>query len=717
MTELCMKTDLSAKQRNYLQKSHNSARALLRIINDILDFSKIEAGKLTIEEVEFALDDVITHVADISMVKAQEKGLELLFGVDPRVSKRLIGDPLRLGQVLINLIGNALKFTREGEVFVSVELLRDEQDCAAMCVHVRDTGIGMNPEQVGRLFGAFSQADSSTTRQFGGTGLGLAISKQIAQLMGGDITVESQPGVGSTFHFTALFRKPMGAPTYAEQATALAGVRILVVDDNEASRELLDNLLQGFGATVAEAASGQEAIAELRRVGTAGEAGYDLVLMDYMMPGMDGIEAARRIMADDSSRSPIMAMVTAYGREEVMQQATEAGLSGFLVKPVSPSALLETVLGLLGRDIGSSFVSAGTSTDQPALIASLRGARVLLVEDNEVNQELALEILGQAGITAEAANDGSEALQKLRHNRYDGVLMDCQMPVMDGYEATRAIRKEPGWANLPVIAMTANAMEGDREKCLAAGMNDHVTKPIDTPQLLATMARWIKPSNPVQAERPMSPTLPAADAVDFAPLTLFNATAGLRRTQGNGKLYERLLRKFRDGYRDYEAAFRTALDDPEPGAAERSAHTLKGLAATIEATAVAEAAAALEHACRAGAERDQRMVLLEAVMVPLRPALAELTLLFGEDEAGPAQGSGSGGPVTLGEEARARLAQVAALLQEGEADAAEMLDDFLAEHPELRGPLATVRQRAAGYDFFGAYEDLAALAQGWGVTL
>ncbi|OAN44096.1 hybrid sensor histidine kinase/response regulator [Magnetospirillum moscoviense] len=719
MTELALKTELTAKQRNYLQKSHNSARALLRIINDILDFSKIEAGKLTIEEVEFALDDVITHVADISMVKAQEKGLELLFGVDPRVAKRLIGDPLRLGQVLINLIGNALKFTQLGEVLVSVEMVRDWDDRMALCVHVRDTGIGMTPEQLGRLFGAFSQADASTTRQFGGTGLGLAISKQIAQLMGGDITVESQLGVGSTFHFSAVIRKPANAATYGEQGTALAGVRILVVDDNEASRDLLDVLLQGFGCTVAQAASGEEAIAELRRVVRAGEPGYDVVLMDYMMPGMDGIEAARRIASDDRViQAPIMAMVTAYGREEVMTQAAEAGLSGFLVKPVSPSALLETVLGLLGREPIPFQPVDHHQASTPVSVSSLRGARVLLAEDNDINRELAIEILSTVGVSVDTAADGSEAILMLERSRYDGVLMDCQMPVMDGYEATRAIRRNAAWANLPVIAMTANAMDGDRQKCLAAGMNDHVTKPIDTPNLLATMARWIKPSRPAAFEAFQTAAEDIGDDMDFSSLTLFDSGAGLRRAQGNAKLYGRLLRKFRDGNRDFEAAFHAALADADPRAAERCAHTLKGLAATIETAEVAQAAAALEHGCRDGLPREEIMARLAVLMDRLRPALAELTVLFGDDNQPVAEPGGrAGGDTTLSDEALGRLSQVAALLSDGDSDATEVLDSVLEDYPELSGPLAAVRQKAEGYDFFGAHEELATQARAWGVTL
>ena len=719
MTELCLKTELQPKQRNYLQKAHNSARALLRIINDILDFSKIEAGRLTIEQIEFALDDVLDHVADVTTVKAHEKGLELVFAVAPDVSRRLVGDPLRLGQVLINLLGNAVKFTAKGEVVVAVSKMSEDEHHIGLHVRVTDTGIGMTEEQVSRLFTAFTQADASTTRRFGGTGLGLAISKRIATLMDGDITVESRPEQGSTFHFTAVFGKPSSVVEHPEEAAALEGVKILVVDDNSVSRELLEAILRGFSCQVAVAASGEEAIAELRRGVAANEREYDIVLMDYMMPGMDGVEAARRILEDEHlAKPPMLAMVTAYGREEVMQKAAQVGLSGFLVKPVSPTILLDTILGILGRDpIHARDGDLNSGKAHAPQASSLRGARVLLVEDNEVNQELALEILSQAGISADAANNGVEAIAKLRENAYDGILMDCHMPVMDGYEASRAIRADTVHSGIPIIAMTANAMQGDREKCLAAGMNDHVTKPIDIPQLLATMARWIKPSQPAVAEPEGESWAPKPmDTTPFVSLTLFDVAAGLRRTQGNAALYRRLLQKFFEGNRNFDALYGAALVDADLKAPERAAHTLRGLAATLGAMEVAEAAEVLEHAHNNGEPREILDGHLARVMATLIPALDQLSCLFG-DVAEAVVVSPPGASITLTPAMAEQLARLAALLQEGEAEAGDVLDDILAVMPDLKAALAPVHAQVSGYDFFAAYDELAKLAVGWGLTL
>jgi CheY-like chemotaxis protein len=363
-------------------------------------------------------------------------------------------------------------------------------------------------------------------------------------------------------------------------------------------------------------------------------------------------------------------------------------------------------------------MESGVQAQAAPTISSLVGARVLLVEDNEINQELALEILAGAGIVAEAAHDGRDALAKLEEGRFDGVLMDCQMPVMDGYEATRAIRSNPVHTTLPIIAMTANAMEGDRERCLEAGMNDHITKPIDTSHLLSTMARWIKPAHSGLGATPLpAPASSGCEVgLDFSTLTLIQFESGLRRTQGNAGLYARLLRKFRDGNLDFRAAFSAARGDADARAGERLAHTLKGLAATVEATDVANAAGVLEQLCRTNAGEADVQNALDAVCGALAPVLDELNRLLGE-KTEPAGENAMDAPVSLTEEAKARLAQVAALLQEGEADAAEILSEFLTENPSLQSALAKVQQKAAGYDFFGAYDELVTAAKEWGVLL
>ncbi|MBI5165466.1 MAG: response regulator [Magnetospirillum sp.] len=697
MTELCLKTELSPKQRNYLTKAQYSASALLRIINDILDLSKIEAGRLTMERIDFRLDEVLNHLSDVATIRAQEKGLELLFDVAATVPRRLVGDSLRLGQVLINLVGNAVKFTASGEVIVSVTKRSEDERQVVLAFAVKDTGIGLTGEEIGRLFTAFTQADASTTRRFGGTGLGLAISKRIALLMGGDIVVTSVPGEGSTFCFTAQFDKPHEGAETGELATVLAGVRVLVVDDNDASREILQSILSGSGATVASAASGEEGISELRRASASGETPYDAVLMDYMMPGMDGIEAARRIFEDEGLiKPPMLAMVTAYGREELMQTALKTGIRGFLVKPVNPIILLDTVLGILGREPLALAEGGPVAVDGAQAALALRGAHVLLVEDNDVNQELALEVLAQAGVTAEVATNGAEALERLASSGpYDGVLMDCQMPVMDGYDATRAIRANPAWIALPIIAMTANAMHGDREKCLAAGMNDHVTKPIAIDELYATMARWLRPAA-TAATAAVAAAPVDRDLGAFAALTCFDAHDGLRRTQWNHGLYRRLLRKFLDGQSNFAATFAVA----DRSTATRLAHTLKGLAATLGANELAAVAVTLEH------DPDSAPAF-DAVVAALTPALAELTVLFGEETTAAA--APVDGPATVPPDALPALGQLAALLREGEAEAADLLAEILAATPALEPALRAVNRAVAAYDMFAAYDALEAV--------
>jgi two-component system, sensor histidine kinase and response regulator len=370
-----------------------------------------------------------------------------------------------------------------------------DADWVRLGFSVRDTGIGMTPEQQARLFESFSQADMSTTRKYGGTGLGLAISKCLTGLMGGKIGVESRLGVGSTFRFTVRLGRQLGVtgPPMA-QARELLPLRVLVVDDNATAREILEHMLRAFGFTVESAAGGAEAIARLQAVDA--EAPFDLVLMDWKMPGMDGFETIRRLRAQTGiSHVPTLIMVTAYGREVAHQAAAELGVAGFLTKPVTPSTLLDTIMQAIGLEVSNLTRAAGRQEQSSEAIASLRGAHVLLVEDNALNQELALELLTSNGLSVEVAANGQEALERLAtESRFDGVLMDCQMPVMDGYTATRAIRRRPELAGLPVIAMTANVMSGDREKALDAGMNDHIGKPINVREMFTTMAKWIRPA-------------------------------------------------------------------------------------------------------------------------------------------------------------------------------------------------------------------------------
>jgi two-component system, sensor histidine kinase and response regulator len=487
LSHLALKTDLTPRQRDYVLKIKSSGQHLLGIINDILDFSKIEAGKLSIETIDFDLDKVLENVGNLMSEKASAKGLELIFEVEPAVSTHFRGDPLRLGQILINFCNNAVKFTEHGEVAVQVRVLEDNPDSQFVEFSVSDTGIGMTEAQIERLFQAFEQADASTTRKYGGTGLGLAISKQLTELMGGKVSVKSEPGKGSTFKFTARLGKGTATARPRLLQSDLRGRRVLIIDDNPHARAVLANMLTNMSLVADEAASGEEALNMVRQAAGAGER-YEIAFIDWQMPGMNGIETGKRILGlPGIPIPPHLVMVTAYGREEVLKQAEESGFENVLIKPVTSSILFDTAVVALGAD-GERIetVEAGPSFD----IDRMRGARILLVEDNEINQEVAIGQLEDAEAFVDLAENGEVALHMIRDNDYDAVLMDMQMPVMDGIEATRVIRSNPRYRGVPIIAMTANAMASDRILCLEAGMNDHIAKPIDPDQLFGVLLRW-----------------------------------------------------------------------------------------------------------------------------------------------------------------------------------------------------------------------------------
>ena len=633
MSQLALNTQLTPKQHNYVSKANASGKALLAIINDILDFSKIEAGKLDLEIIEFQMAEVLEHLSTLITMKAHDKGLEVLFSMDKDVPTTLMGDPLRLGQVLVNLASNAVKFTEQGEVIVSIEQVTQEGDKSTLQFSVKDTGIGLTQEQIGKLFQSFSQADTSTTRKYGGTGLGLTICKRLVELMDGKLWIESEPGRGSRFIFTATF----GIPSKEREKRVasvidLKGVRVLVVDDNEASRKILQGTLEPFSLEVSLAASGQEALAELERVDS--EKPYELVIMDWKMPGMDGMEASQRIKAHPNIlKQPRIIMLTAYGRQEVWSQAEQVGLDGFLVKPVNPSMLLDVIMEVLGKKaVERTRPLVQVGVDMEAL-QSIRGARVLLVEDNAINQEVAVAILEQAGLVVSLANNGEEAIRKVSESEYDCVLMDMQMPVLDGIEATRRIRKQDRFDSLPIIAMTANAMAGDRDRCLAVGMNDHVTKPIEPDKLFSALRHWItRPSQPSS-----SPSLqPAATEENehghfWTNLPGIDVPSGLERVGGNRKLYRKLLMTFHRDYVDAAATIRTALDRGDTNNAELLVHTIKGIAGNLGAEELNASAGKLEGTIREGTQ-DRSAMLLEQFAQCLGTIMTSLAALESRED-------------------------------------------------------------------------------------
>ncbi|MCP4252832.1 MAG: response regulator, partial [Candidatus Scalindua sp.] len=487
MSQLALMTELTPKQNDYIGKVESSALALLGIINDILDFSKIEAGKMSIESVDLNLEEVLESLSHLVTLKAEEKGLELLFSIENDVPISLIGDPLRLGQVLTNLASNAIKFTEAGEVVVSVKVVRKEEENVILRFAVKDTGVGLSEEQIGKLFQSFSQADGSTTRKYGGTGLGLTICKRLVEMMGGEIRIESEPGKGSTFIFTTRFGIQVNAKKrILEPSKSLKGLRVLVVDDNAASREILKGVLESFTFQVTTVTSGEAAIAELltNNSNDKGASPYKLVLMDWRMPGMDGIETTNKIKSNPGiSETPNIIMLTAHGKEDVKKEADNAGIDDFLVKPINHSLLYDAVIEVFGNKVETKTRSRRHEVEKYSEIENIRGSKVLLAEDNEINQQVARELLEKAGLIVTIANNGKEVVEKVEGSEFELVFMDVQMPEMNGLEATGCIRKNPRFLNLPIVAMTAQAMSGDREKCIEAGMDDYITKPIDINEL------------------------------------------------------------------------------------------------------------------------------------------------------------------------------------------------------------------------------------------
>ena len=644
MSHLALQLDLDAKARNYLHKVNQAAKNLLGIINDILDFSRIEAGKLIMESVVFALDDVMDQLASLVALKAAEKGLELHFAIPPGLPATLMGDPLRLGQILVNLGNNAVKFTDKGSIVVSVEMVNQTDDQVELHFSVRDTGIGMTPEQLQRMFQAFSQADSSTTRKYGGTGLGLTISKSLVELMGGRIWIESEPGVGSAFHFHARFAQPSKheqaqiplRPTVAHELDAMD---ILIVDDNPIAREILFTLAANLGMCPDLACDAEQAMnmtAHRQRT----QRPYGAILLDWKMPGMDGLDCLDALHKTYGAELPPVLVVSAYGQDEAQSQAIKRSLhlGGVLQKPVTASSFQKAMLQALniatGSVAASSLASEGAEGPKwqiPALI----GKRVLLVEDNEMNQELASELLTRSGMQVVLAEDGQIALDTLAKDPvFDAILMDCQMPVMDGYTATKVIRSQARWQDIPILAMTANAMLGDKEKALAAGMNDHIAKPIDVDQMFATLIKWINPSaaialpSPTSVYAPSPPSLPQA-SIKIPVLTGIDTAMGLHRCLNDDRLYISLLRRFASAGPRFAMDFASALSGNRWEDATRHAHTLKGTSGNLGATALAQSAAQLESACRSQAPEGEVREQFQTVMRELTQVLNGLRALEG----------------------------------------------------------------------------------------
>ena len=691
---LMQKTELTPRQRDYLNKIQQSGEHLLGIINDVLDFSKIEAGKLSVEATEFEIDSVLENVANLIGEKASAKGLELIFDLPQDVPYMLYGDPLRLGQILINYGNNAVKFTEQGELKIIVRVQERMGDEAVFYFGVRDTGIGLTAEQISRLFRSFEQADTSTTRKYGGTGLGLAICKRLAELMGGEVGVESEVGKGSTFWFTARLKISESQRRKLVPHTDLIGQRLLVVDDNPGARHAIVEMLRQMSFEVDDCESGLEAIEAVKRA-EAKALPYAMVLMDWLMPGIDGIEAWRRICELKLEHQPKIAIATAHGREEVLKQAGDAAIESVLIKPLSASILFDTLM----RELGGSedFVPLGVVKPDLTLemLLPIRGARVLLVEDNAINQQVASEILIDAGLQVEVAGNGKIAVAMVESARYDIVLMDMQMPVMDGIEATQLIRLQARFAGLPIVAMTANVMQGDRERCNAAGMNDFVAKPIEPDALFRALLKWIPPraGSPLEVKVGADSTAPAAETLP-GHIDGIDLAAGLRRMMGKKQRFVALLRTFCSTQAEADLNIRHALDAGDGASAERLAHTIKGLSGQIGAYELAQHAERLEHTIREGAPTLELNGQLESFSQRLSTQIDAII------SALPGAETPSASAALSADETQTLLRQLGSLLANDDAKADRLISDHSAALAmALPDTFRELRQAVREFDF------------------
>lgn len=596
MSHLVLQTPLDDKQKNYIQKIDSSAKSLLTIINDILDFSKIEAGKLTIEKVEFDLFQVIESVVSLVEFKAHEKNLEIIVSYGGDIGKNFYGDSLRITQILTNLMSNAVKFTDEGEIGIYIHKINDHR----FKFEVKDTGIGLGPEQVEKLFKAFSQADGSTTRKYGGTGLGLTISKQLSELMGGKIWVESELGKGSSFIFEIELET---LESKNKRYTQFSNKKVLVVDDNKTWHEILGNLLGSFGMNIDVAYSGHHALEVINKCKNK----YDIILMDWNMPHLDGIETTRLITeACELQKPPTVIMVSSFRQESIVKLAQEVGIDIFLQKPINPSTLNDILSGIFFGHAANHPYEKQQSINKENL-CELKGSTILLVEDNATNQEIIIGLLENRGIIVDIANNGREAVEKFDANRHELILMDLQMPLMDGFETTKIIRKSD--KDVPIIALTANAMKEDVERTKQAGMNAHLNKPIEVEKLYGILLKYISKKIHHEALRSedgdVGTLIPEFQTIDTA--------LGLKYMASNAKLYIKILNKFYDDYHDI------ALEKMDEEDFKRATHSIKGLSINIGAVALGKIAKMLNE--------TQDMAILPQFYEHLRSVTDELKVL------------------------------------------------------------------------------------------
>jgi two-component system, sensor histidine kinase and response regulator len=707
MTHLALRTKLDARQRDYIEKIRGAGISLLGIINDILDFSKIEAGKLDMERVSFHLDDVLANVAAVTGVKAHEKGLEFLFRIPLHGPRGLVGDPLRLGQVLINLINNAIKFTEQGEVALSCQRTDSSADQVQLQFTVRDTGIGMTPEQTAKLFRAFSQADESTTRRYGGTGLGLSISKRLVELMGGSIWLDSAPGAGTTIRFTAWFGLAENEERQHVVPAAINGVRVLIVDDHHSARKVLAEHLGALPVEVVSASSGEEALRMIREADLSQP--FGVVFTDLHMPGMDGAALIYAIRHTARLKAPPRTVLLSTQADDIRYRLEQAHADAFITKPVNPSALVDAMIGLFAAQApeanGSRVISA----------PRFQGVRILLVEDNEINQQIATELMRSAGVEVDLADNGRVAVDILAQaglGRYDMVFMDVQMPEMDGHEATRRIRADKRFADLPIVAMTAHALVEERDRCFESGMNDHLAKPIHPAGLYRAIARWCRHAGTVDhhgaeedvGAEPLAATVSAQNAGAAQPrlaIDGIDVDAGLVRAMGNKEFYLDMLGRFSQGHRGVAQAIHEALEQDRK-TAERLAHSLRGAAALLGAGEVRDLSGKLETDIRGG-------LLPKALVSTLSQLDLQMQRLCDAiDDILPGKEDPALLPELARDEVLRSLNAFVTLLHASDSDAIELLDRDGPAMQKLLGEECwkPVEQAARRYEFDVASEAL-----------
>ncbi|MBF0382753.1 MAG: response regulator [Magnetococcales bacterium] len=633
LSHLVLRSELTTQQRNYLDKVQTATKSLLRIINDILDFSKIEAGKMDIEEVPFVLDDILANVTDIATFAAEYKSLELLVHTVKETPNYLIGDPLRLEQVLINLTNNGIKFTSHGEVVLQTKINKQEENLVYIDFSISDSGIGMSQEQINKLFNSFSQADGSTSRRFGGTGLGLVICQRLIELMGGEsLNVKSQQDVGSTFYFTLPFTL-QNATQQVEKSwnppVRMKGMNVLVVDDNPIARDILQDAMESFNFNVTTVNSGEEAVAIFNN---SSPTRFQLVLMDWEMSGIDGIEATKQIKSLPNHSPPFIVMVTAHGREKAVQQSSNIGVNALLTKPVNRSMLFDTIMDLFGHQVKGSILAQDNRVDFSA-IENLGGREVLVVEDNEINQEVAAKILEDADIVVTLADNGIHAMEILKTREFDAVLMDIHMPLMDGYETTLAIRNKPQFDKMPIIALTANALKEEKDRCQEVGMNDYVSKPIDVNLLYKALARWITspapPSSSFSVTGVSNSNNDAGEDGFIFPENLqgIDIAEGLKRLGNSKKLLRSLLFKFKKNHNDCLLELGDLLESDNLIEIKKLTHTIKGVSANLGALELANRAKLMEEEAAVADSTERLKLMLEPFEISFKQLMDSISLL------------------------------------------------------------------------------------------